>query len=59
MIVSFEKIVSAHCRQYQSWIFAPARESYRRLALYLLEDLFLAGWFNRGRFVFVSVSGAD
>lgn len=40
MIRSYEKILAAHCRQYQSWIFASGGNSYRRLALYMLEDLF-------------------
>ncbi|XP_076470954.1 MTOR-associated protein MEAK7-like [Babylonia areolata] len=43
MVQSYEKILAAHCRQYQSWIFAPPREDYRRLALYMLEDLFCSG----------------
>ena len=43
MVKSYEKILAAHCRQYQSWIFAPARDTYRRLALYMLEDLFPSG----------------
>ncbi|KAK7114459.1 MTOR-associated protein MEAK7-like [Littorina saxatilis] len=43
LVQSFEKIVAAHCRQYQSWIFAPAKDAYRRLALYMLEDLFTSG----------------
>lgn len=42
MVQSYEKILAAHCRQYQSWMFAPGN-SYRKLALYMLEDLFFTG----------------
>ncbi|KAK7481687.1 hypothetical protein BaRGS_00027060 [Batillaria attramentaria] len=43
MVQSYEKILAAHCRQYQSWMFAPSGNSHRKLALYMLEDLFSTG----------------
>ncbi|CAL1532322.1 unnamed protein product [Lymnaea stagnalis] len=40
---SYEKLLTAHCTAYQSWIFAPAGDSHDRLAISLLSNLLNTG----------------
>ncbi|KAH9515498.1 MTOR-associated protein meak7 [Bulinus truncatus] len=40
---SYEKLLSAHCTAYQSWIFADACNSHDQLAVSLLNDLLKSG----------------
>ncbi|KAI8759260.1 MTOR-associated protein meak7 [Biomphalaria glabrata] len=43
---SYEKLLSAHCTAYQSWIFADAFNSHDQLAVSLLKDLLKSGESN-------------
>lgn len=43
MVHSYEKILAAHCREFQSWMLSHSNDNCRGLALYMIEDIFYAG----------------